>query len=136
MGYPSGPSPPRLLFSGWISCLGGRKDGMGTWRLNGNAPERISLYPDQLASLMSLARVLPARKYLVLLALLRYLQADSLKSTATREQIEELTGVRKRTIYTYLQEFEECGLHQAMERPIRRQTEVLPDKPSGAGRGL
>jgi hypothetical protein len=86
--------------------------------VNGNAPEKICLYPDQLASLISLARVLPERKYAVLLVLLRYLRGDSLTSTATREQIEELTGVRKRTIFTYLQEFEECGLIKQWRGPF------------------
>lgn len=77
---------------------------------NATVPNKIGLYPDQLSSLLSLARVLPARKYLVILALLHYLQGDSLKSTATRDQIEEFTGLKKRTIYTYIQEFDRLGL--------------------------
>ncbi len=85
---------------------------------NGNAPNKICLYPDQLTSLLSIARVLPSRKYAVLLALLHYLQGDSLKSTATRKQMIEQTGLKDRTIYTYIKEFEACGLVKAWRGPF------------------
>jgi hypothetical protein len=85
---------------------------------NTDTPDKISLFPDQLSSLLSLARVLPARKYPVILALLHYLQRGSLKSTATRNQIEEFTGLKKRTIYTYIQEFERCGLIKQWRGPF------------------
>jgi hypothetical protein len=77
---------------------------------NANVPNKISLFPDQLISLLSLVRLLPARKYMVLLALLHYLQPDSLKSTATREQIKKFTGLGDRTIYSHIKEFVHCGL--------------------------
>ena len=85
---------------------------------SGNTPDKISLYPDQLTSLLSLARVLPARKYAVLMALLSYLEGNSLKSTATREQVKELTGLGKRTIYSHIREFEKCGFIKAWRGPF------------------
>jgi hypothetical protein len=85
---------------------------------NATVPNKITFYPDQLRSLLFLARVLPARKHLVILALLHYLQGDSLKSTATREQIEEFTGLKKRTIYTFIKEFEKCGLIKQWRGPF------------------
>lgn len=85
---------------------------------NGNVPNKISLYPDQLTSLLSLARVMPAGKHSVLLALLRFLQADSLKSTATRKEIKECTGLGYRTIYTFIKEFETCGLLRQWRGPF------------------
>ena len=100
------------------SCAASATSQDGTMATNATVPNRISLYPDQLRSLLSLARVLPARKYLVILALLNYLQGDSLKSAATREQIVEFTGLKKRTIYTYIQEFERCGLIKQWRGPF------------------
>jgi hypothetical protein len=85
---------------------------------NANVPDKISLYPDQLASLLSLVRLLPLRKYAVLLALLHYVQADSLKSTATRDQIKKFTGLGDRTIYTHIQEFVKCGLLKEWRGPF------------------
>ncbi len=78
----------------------------------------ICLTPDQLASLVAIARVLPHSRYVVFLALLYYLRADSMISTATREQIKIMSGLGYRTIYTCIQEFEQCGLVKAWRGPF------------------
>jgi len=85
---------------------------------NANTANKISFFQDQLTSLLSLVRMLPTRKFGVLLALLHYLQPDSLKSTANRNQIERFTGLGKRTIYTYIQEFVKCGLIKEWRGPF------------------
>jgi hypothetical protein len=91
---------------------------MGTMKNNGNTLDKISLYPDQLTSVLSLARVLPASRYAVLLALIHYLQEDSLKSTATRDEIKKFTGLGERTIYTCIREFVEYGLIKEWRGPF------------------
>ena len=62
---------------------------------------------------------LPTSRYAVLLGLLHYLQEDSLKSTATRDEIKKFTGLGERTIYTCVREFVECGLINEWRGPFQ-----------------
>ena len=80
--------------------------------------QQISLTPDQLTSLISIASVMPVNRRAVLLAILSHTQPNTLKSSATREQIKHQTGLGLRTIYSCIKEFEACDLIKTWRGPF------------------
>ena len=82
---------------------------------------KTCLYQDQLDSLLILAGILPPKKLSVLRSLMKFLQHDTLKSTATREQIRSDTGLGLSTIYRYIREFIKIGLLKQWRGPFDKK---------------
>ncbi|GEM_PF-4721032 len=78
-------------------------------------------YKDQLDSLLVLAGIMPPKKLSVLRSLMKFLQPDTLKSTATREQIRNDTGLGLSTIYRYIREFIAIGLLNQWRGPFDKK---------------
>ena len=80
--------------------------------------QQICLTSDQLTALVSIASVMPVNRRAVLLAILTYLQPNTLKSTATRKEIVHQTGLSLGTIRACINEFEACGLIRQWRGPF------------------
>ena len=80
-------------------------------------PQPTGLHREQLISLLNLVQLMPEKKFKVLKALIEHFEPGTLKSTATREQIREFTGLSLSTIYRIIKEFAAVGLLRQWRGP-------------------
>jgi hypothetical protein len=82
-----------------------------------NTNVTLGLTRDDLASLLLLANNLPINQRKVLSGLLQYIEPGTWKSSATREQLRQATGLSLKTIYRFIKDFEDHGLLKQWQGP-------------------
>lgn len=103
----------QVTSTSWID----RQRGIIVMNETKNTDAKLSLFPDDLTSLVSLGNVLPVNQRKVLCGLVQHVEPGTWKSVATRKQLKESTGLSLSTIYRIITEFRHLGLFKQWKGP-------------------